>query len=413
MTRHRTLTVIVDVRPGSEDSLRRVLEDFGGSIQEPACPAGFACSERIHFARWVMLEPSASPPGRPWQLAFCVSFDDIPLEAQLQEVVRVAAAALDQVYGHCDGYPGPSGPEEYLRAHAIDANAVFVGAPDRTLRQIRDEARLRSAIEGFLNSHDLTGRRATEVVEAIRKFVSAEPALHWSLQPAPARRRTRLRMILFVLGVFVLLPWIAIWLLLLRFRHERFEQPDDLMPSGIDPGLLRELERIEDLHLQNQFSQLMVVKPGFYRRVTTKLVLWTTNFLSRNLFTRGEISRIPSIHFASWTLIDGGTRMFFQSNFDGSWDSYLGDFIDKAAFGLNAFLSNCVGFPRTRFLFLDGVKDVEHYKAWARRANVSTQAWYTAYPGLDVKNVNSNSRVRLGLLQPMNEAQAAEWLREL
>ena len=76
-------------------------------------------------------------------------------------------------------------------------------------------------------------------------------------------------------------------------------------------------------------------------------------------------------------------------------------------------MSNCTGFPRTRFLFFKGVRDVDHYKAWARNANVPTQAWYTAYPELNVKNVNTNSKIRIGLRQPMTEAQAAEWLRDL
>ena len=39
--------------------------------------------------------------------------------------------------------------------------------------------------------------------------------------------------------------------------------------------------------------------------------------------------------------------MFFSSNYDGSLESYMNDFIDKAAWGLNAIFSNGDGFPRT------------------------------------------------------------------
>jgi hypothetical protein len=418
MTNHRTLTVIADVRPGREAALRQLVESYGDSVQDPASPLGFGRCPSLHFARWVLLNPPRGRPGAPTRLLFCASFDDIPEAERAREVVRAAAGPLDEIYAHCEKYPAhtdrtDAARERYLTDHAIRANAIFVGAPDRTLRQIRDEAMLRDGIQGFLNGRDFAGRSARDVAAEVRDFVSREPKLQWALTPPPPRRRTLPHMILFGAGILVSVPWILVWLLVLRLFYERTDRPTDLMPSGLDPDLLRRLERIEDLYPQNQFSQLMDVKPGRFRQLTLRMVLWATDFLSRNFFTEGQIGRIPTIHFASWTLIDGDTRLLFQSNFDGSWDSYLGDFIDKAAMGLNAFLSNCVGFPRTWFLFFKGVKDVEHYKAWARNANIPTQAWYTAYPDLSVKNVNANSRIRRGLQRPMTESEAAEWIRSL
>ncbi len=418
MTTFRTLTVVADVRRGCEQTLNGLLESYGNIVQEGDSTLSFNKSESIHFARWILIAPPASRPQGAMRLVFCAHFDDMAQEDQITEVVRVGRAALDRIYSQCEDYSNEADAtdesrQRYLKDHSIKSNAIFVGAPDRTLKHIREEAILRDRIEHYLNTNDFTGRRPSEVVAAVREFVSSESSLSWGMTPTPPRRHTFLSMVLFSILVLFLLPWLAAWLLILRFRYESNDQSLNLMPSGIDPRLLQRLERIEDIRLQNQFSQLMDIKPGLFRFFTLKLVLWVTNFLSRNFFTNGQISQIPSIHFATWTIIDNGSRLLFQSNFDGSWDSYLGDFIDKAAFGLNAFLSNCTGFPPTRFLFFKGVNDVEHYKAWARNANIPTQVWYTAYPALNVKNVNFNSQVRLGLRKNMSEAEARQCLQLL
>ena len=401
---------------GLRQPLSDLLDRYGDSIQNDTA-FHFDSSDTIHFARWVLVDPPNSDLQVATRLVFSCNHDG-PHKALLEQVARLDHRALDSIYSHCVGYPHESERTEqsraaYLRANAIKVNAIFIGAPDRTLVQIRDEARLREAIEAFLNTKDFTGKRPTEVLEAIRTNVFTDPALEWATRPAPLRAKTQLKLLLFALAILWLLPALAVWLIILRLCFERVEEPLDLMPSGLKPSLLKTLERREDIYVQNQFSQLMDVKPGTFRLLTLKGVLWTSNFLGRNLFKNGTINSIPSIHFYSWILLDGGKRLLFLSNFDGSWESYLGDFIDKAAPGLNGVLSNCAGFPVTSFLFFKGVTDVEHYKAWARNANIATQVWYTGYPTLNVKNVNMNSKIRLGLLQTMDDLKAADWLRLL
>ncbi|HEX4794548.1 MAG TPA: hypothetical protein VH370_12185 [Humisphaera sp.] len=415
MTDFRTLTVVVDVKRGAESSLRTLVDGFGDTIQNDDAVIRFGRSETIHFARWVLIDPPANEPSVPSRLVFSCNHDG-PQDAQLKQIIGLASAALDAIYAMCEEYPAPGARNDesrlqYLRTHAAPVNSIFIGAPDRTLLQIRDEARLREGIESFLDSHDFTGRPARDVVKAIRDFVFNESALSWAREPAPPRAVTLPQLILFCIIALPLVPVVLIWLLILRICYERVEKPSNLLPSRLDPALLKILERREDIYVQNQFSQLMDIKAGQFRLLTLRAVLWTANFMGHNLFKNGTINSIPSIHFYSWRIMDGGKRLLFLSNFDGSWQNYLGDFIDKAAFGLNGVLSNCAGFPVTWFLFLKGVTDVEHYKAWARNANIPTQAWYTAYPTLDVKNINMNSTIRLGLLKDMDEQAAADWLR--
>ena len=43
---------------------------------------------------------------------------------------------------------------------------------------------------------------------------------------------------------------------------------------------------------------------------------------------------MSTIQFARWVFLDGGKRVIFTSNYDGSLDSYMDDFINKV--GLKA-----------------------------------------------------------------------------
>jgi len=143
------------------------------------------------------------------------------------------------------------------------------------------------------------------------------------------------------------------------------------------------------------------------------LVLWAVNLLARARATHGELSGIPSIHFAHWSMIDSGRRLLFLSNFDGSWENYLDDFIDKASTGLTGVWSNTLNFPRTYFLIFGGAKDGPRFKAVARDGQSVTNAWYSAYRDQTVQGIDNNSTIRENLLKPLDKAKAAELLQRL
>jgi hypothetical protein len=103
--------------------------------------------------------------------------------------------------------------------------------------------------------------------------------------------------------------------------------------------------------------------------------------------------------------------LLFVSNYDGSLESYMDDFINKVAFGLNVVFTNGVGYPRTRWLVLDGAKDEQKFKYFIRRHELATEVWYNAHPGLTAFELERNSRIRTGLERPpMTDAEAREWL---
>ena len=76
------------------------------------------------------------------------------------------------------------------------------------------------------------------------------------------------------------------------------------------------------------------------------LILFGLDYATRHVFNRGNLAGVKTIHFARWVFLDGRRRMFFASNYDGSLESYMDDFIDKVAWGLNLVFSNGVGYPR-------------------------------------------------------------------
>jgi Dyp-type peroxidase family len=143
------------------------------------------------------------------------------------------------------------------------------------------------------------------------------------------------------------------------------------------------------------------------------VVLWAVHALATHAERPGHIVNIGSIHFARWVVLPGTARLLFFSNYGGTWVSYLEDFIARAAAGLSAIWSNTQDFPRTRRLTEGGAADGERFKRWARRQQIPTLFWYTAYPELTTSRIRANAAIRHGFAGASTEAAAAKWLLDL
>jgi hypothetical protein len=135
--------------------------------------------------------------------------------------------------------------------------------------------------------------------------------------------------------------------------------------------------------------------------------------VTRHFFNRGNLSGVKTIHFARWVFIDDKRRMFFASNYDGSLESYMDDFIDKVAWGLNLVFSNGVGYPKTRWLVFGGAKDELAFKDYLRLHQVPTGVWYSAYGRLTAVNVKQNERIRAGLQGNLSRNKERAWVQSL
>jgi hypothetical protein len=146
------------------------------------------------------------------------------------------------------------------------------------------------------------------------------------------------------------------------------------------------------------------------RLVVSLLGLQILSYAVTHVYTAGRLARVRTIHFARWVWIDGNQRLAFMSNYDGSLESYMDDFINKAGFGLNFVFSNGIGYPKTRWLLADGCKDEQKFKNFLHRHQFYTHVWYNAHPGLTAVDLERNSRIRAGLeARSMTPVQAREW----
>jgi hypothetical protein len=420
------LTIRAPIKPGQADALRRLLASMADPAARQAIP--FERLGSTHFARlFVLDEVDTGPDGGPPIPASLVYMSDVdaPAWRHLVALVRVGGARLDDVFGHCEGWPSSSvstwARVAWLRARRVRADVVYVNTVGRSVAQVHDERQLRQAIEDFLDGKQTELRDPVQIHAAVREFVAGRPDLRWALEPARGpglvfRVRSKLQMVggplLVLLFSPLLLVLLPVWAVLLR-RHERRDVPDEPIPPGREH--LRELADLEDHVVQNPFTAVGWAKPGRFRFLTMLAVLRAANYGTRHIFNHGSLTQVKSIHFARWVAIDGRRRLIFASSYDGSLESYMDEFIDKVAWGLNAVFSNGVGYPRTRWLVLDGANDEPAFKAFLRNRQLPTYVWYSAYDDLSTLNIENNAAIRAGLAgaEAPTRSQAEAWLARL
>lgn len=204
------------------------------------------------------------------------------------------------------------------------------------------------------------------------------------------------------------LAGVGVWLRAL----ERADPWQDAPPR--DEIELAALERTEDRIAQNHMLSIVHIKPGLLRAVLVRAGLWGLGYILRVRAHSGYLASMRTIHFAHWAIVGNGGRLMFHSNFDGSWESYLDDFIEKAHMGLTLAWTNGVGFPATRFLILDGATAGRKFKAWARHSMRETLFWFSAYERLSVNQIERQARVAEGLRRrTLSSWEAAAWALDL
>jgi hypothetical protein len=417
MTRQNPLTLATPVKNSGIDNLNALLITLRADLEK--------CENRqlqdigtIHYLRLVVLEPKDADgnifPNMPTRLIFSTDYDGDE-EVHIKDLVTRVPVLIDTLYANCEGYPGPAATTDskiaYLKKWRIKSAAFFAGAPGRTLQQVKQESNLRNYIWQLIHNTKWTNKTATEIHQAIKDDVLAKTEYQWAKEKVTLGGVNWLGMALLGLILLVLLPFVIVWILLIHFIYEKKDKALGLTPSRIDASKTRMLEEYEDLHNQNQFTQFLIMKPGMMRLLTLQGLMLFAKALISNLFVKGKLMGIPTIHFARWIMMDDNKHMLFFSNFDGSWQQYLGDFIDKSGWGLTGIWSNTINFPKTRYLFTGGAYDAEHFLAWSRYYQVPTAVWYCAYPNLSIKNVMNNTFIRNELTGTPSENSSKKFLK--
>jgi len=431
MTPQYQFTVIAPVVPERETALRALLESMNAlpghaDPHNPLLP--FCQFPQLHFARLVLMDDAVmadlalygdEPPPRQHLLALMGECDG-PAAACLALMARRAGTGLRKLFSHCVGFDAHADLLEWMLDHRRPAAAFYVNRRGRTVQQIREEYALRLALARRVPRQRVAcGAEAQQLRRELIEFVDEEI---WAgrltlTPPGPTPLSWRVTHLAHLIGLPLLalaalplfLTLLPLLLVVLR-RHERRDPEFCPRPDG---QAVHAMQRIEDHDLTNQFTALGPVKPGLFRRWLMMVLLALLDYACRHVYYRGHLTRVQTIHFARWVVVDK-TRVVFASSYDGSHDAYMDDFINKAGWGLNLVFSNGVGWPRTSWLVQGGARREMAFKRYQRRHQQPTQVWYKAYPGLTLSDLERASRIREGLQRrQMTDDEVLAWLRLL
>jgi hypothetical protein len=424
----RALTVLAELAPGPFPRAlldHRLAEIAAGPADQPVFrPHDLPDT---HFMRFVIID---DPRGElPALLAWESNHDGAPAD-YLTAVAR-ATPTIDTVFACCADYPADGvrdidGWVAWMTARSYPAGAFYTayrGVPRRT---VENDRRVHDAIRELLDREDRAALSALSGPELQRRIRAQLAEHHRGLDLSPEddeEMRWLGGRLLAILGVLAILPLVLVlalpWYLVLRRKECTDLATAYARPVEVAPGV----RDVEDQVTQNQITHIVDLKPGAFRLATLWLVLKAIDVIARVYSVRGDLGGITSIHFARWVILRDRRapdprrprrhRLLFFSNYDGSWESYLGEFIDRAAYGLTGVWSNTQGFPATEHLVGAGARHEEAFKQWTREHQLPTQVWWTGAAGSTVQNIRDDIYIRRRLDREMSDAELASWLRKL
>jgi hypothetical protein len=398
----KALTVIVKIKSGEAVALSSLLEEIGQHIRTNAL-VRWPESRLIHFARWAIL-PDPDRGGS--RLLFACNYDG-DLATLLEELVAIAPG-LEQIWGRCEGYTGAANLLTFIQQHTYQPQAFFIAFQTATVQSIRNAIALREQIQNFLDLPDVAqwldypsiipGLDQLAQVPLMKPWWQVIGQLGMSIMAAVGAG-------LGAIGAALRHALIG----LAKFAVKLLGQPTKPQTfgsySGLDTDKTQALEAVEDRIVQNQMNIITDIQPG--RLLRLRLILLMIDVAAKYLFPPGELLDIRTIHFARWVIIDGGKRLLFISNYDGSWENYIGDFVDKGNFGLNAIWNNSVNYPP------GGAQDMVSFRQYVRDHQIPSQVFYCAYPQATVKNILRDRRISQTLAANFNRHSVEQWLELL
>ncbi len=456
------VTIICPVAQSNVDRARALVEGLGNPVIERVqaafeAVAGEPGDLAVHFASLTVF-PATGGGGH---LLFEFSADG-PRDSLIAALAKHLGPLVDEAYALAADRGGAP-LATYWTSHMVEvgqgfldnAGVVFAGTPGLSVGRIRQERALREHLKTLVEETAEPFTSALAVLERVRRALEKDRAFSWALEAddvaALQSERTGVGPYLRIgLNVFRMYLWPLVVPALLVFglalladrsgsgmtralmvgwdaliatlvatlaalgiayvvfrRQEARDEPDHRAP---DPRKIAAIVARENFHAHNHLAALSVIKPGLLRPVVLKAVFAAIMQLATNLFRPGWLGTLGTIHFARWVRVPGTRDLIFLSNYGGSFESYLEDFITIAHTGLTGVWSNTEGFPRTSNLVQKGASDGDFFKRWARRQQVPTGCWYSAYPQLTTTNIRTNAAIRQGLGTILTEEEARRWL---
>ena len=421
----------------------------------PAIAAALPAVDDLHSFRLVVVPANA--PGMQQLHLLLNLVHDRPLDEHLSALISCAGHLLTQAFADAENSANPQELSTLWQQHRVRENTVHLGAICRALADIRLEQALREELGMFADRALAEGRwQADTPAETIRLELQRHiliEAHHQRLPTAPAPtlspvgralrfndllktflfpaigvlstdisnaiqrisdrgRRARTRIAYSLWLIYGAIPTAAAYLFV-RFL-EMFERDVELAPAAAEK--VERLEEVEDVRLKNEVTYWFAVRDSWMRRLLLRVVLWGSERGCRHFWTDGKLAGIDTIHYARILQFARNRVMLFMSDYDGSLDRYLLDFMGVGSRAVIPIASNVAGCPKTRWLF--GQENPTTFglrlRNLLRTYQLEVAVWYNAYPHLDVRDVLINGAIRDGLFaQKMSENDAQRWAEML
>ena len=462
------ITIVAPIRRGDVDAVNAKIDSLGNPCCTPVAEALDRLGADGHGTHFLSLHAIVSAGGGDAHIVFEITADG-DAKAAIGRIDAAIGADLLPIFSAARDWRKNVGLAAYLDSHRIQEGSgysdppglCFAGTPHMSVKRIRDEAALSAFVSSIVDDGGCDVRPIDRLDQA-RRAVAASDEFKWALTPPPPPGRgagtaSTLGLVFSLLGpfirsylwpfIFVLIAALAVSWMLIRpdaaatwlamgwgvikvlalgfgatllllviaaalfySKLRKQEESDWLDTRAPDLATLVEIRKRENFCAQNHMVSITERKPGFVRAVTLRLAFWIIAMFATKVYREGFLGGISTIHAARWITIPGTRTLVFFSNFGGSWESYLEDFITRSHEGLTAVWSNSIGFPRTKNLIQDGATDGERFKRYARASMQPTRFWYSAYPSLTTDHVRCNAALRRGLATTLTNDEAQQWL---
>jgi hypothetical protein len=425
------ITVITEIDPAMDiQELYVLLNHIGDNINTTPV-IDFASMKGLHFCRWFIIEGLTDVSGRsyPDSLVYAAYYDGSE-EDHLKELLDNCMSSIKLIYGYCKDFPGGTAATDsaiirYFKKRMSKNQLLWPAYRGGTVEQIIGEQRIRDSIQIYLNKrladNKINGLTPDEIKAGIVHYVQNDPSLKWALTkradpPFGWKFMYYFKLVTKLLLIVLLLPILLIffipiwWLLLSRI----FEKKDDKKRKQIvRTKTITDLLNKEDRVFMNQLTIYGCInRPYWYRLTTLKIGLWIFSLNGTYRSNKGKLSGIETIHFANWSLFNKGKNVMFLSNYDGAWQVYLSEFIDRSAMAMNLTFGTTANYPKTKRLLWEGAFDEQAFKTVVRNNQYPSQVFYSTYPYITMKNILNNSRIRKGL-DGSSEESVSDWLKRL
>jgi len=407
----------------------------------------------LHSFRLVAVPPNAQSE----QTALLLNtVHDRPIEPHLKDLLKVIDEELRNALADVGIILAAKELHHALITHQTMVQTFHLGAINQSLRNIRQERHLRQTLQQYADNQLASGawtrnippetmwRKARDFVQGsadpdlpagpaetisaegrVRRFVSllvsfAFPAMGVLAKDiAAAIQAISDRSTYWTARIAFGLWWIygavptALALVLVRLT-----EAVESHPVAPDPDIekVRRLEAKEDHRLKNAVTLWFPVKDSGVRRLLLRMILWGSERGCRHFWTRGALADIDTIHYARIMQVDGGRTLLFMSDYDGSLNRYLDDFLGVGSRAVIPISSNAAGCPKTRWLFkpADPQTFGPRWRSLIRTCQLEIAVWYSAYPDLTVRDILKNHNIREGLFAEDTDRETArKWLQLL